>query len=109
MVEPARRHGPFDTRYQARTKLAAAVWELQPAEDGSERLDWPAFLARFFPTSRRHHFNALAGYDSYRNAVDHASAAARIVARPASGDAPSAEDVVSWEWEGGAVTERIAG
>jgi hypothetical protein len=108
MVESSRRHGPFDTRYQARTKLAAAVWVLQ-SEDASERLDWPAFLARFFPTSRRHDFDALAGYESYRNALEHASAAAGTVAGPASGDTPLAEAEQSWEREGGAATEGVAG
>jgi hypothetical protein len=112
MVESSRRHGPFDTRYQARTKLAAAVWELQ-SEDASERLDWPAFLARFFPTSRRHDFDALEGYESYRNALEHASTAAAMVTGPAStgGTAAASElsaAVLVWEWEGGAVTEQVA-
>jgi hypothetical protein len=75
MVEPARRHGPFDTRYPARTKLAATTWELQPDRDGVERLDWSAFVARFFPKRLRHDFEALAAYESYGNALEQASAA----------------------------------
>jgi hypothetical protein len=90
MVEPARRHGPFDTRYPTRTKLATATWELRSDGDASERVDWSVFLARFFPNSRRHDFDALAGYESYREAVEQASAAAGTVARPA-GDAPLSE------------------
>ena len=78
MVEPARRHGPFDTRYPVRPKLAARTWELQPDEDGSERLDWSAFLARFFPNRPRHDFDALAAYESYRNALEQASAAVAV-------------------------------
>jgi hypothetical protein len=108
MVEPARRHGPFDTRYPTRTKLAAATWELRSDGDGSERLDWSAFLARFFPTSRRHDFGTLAAYESYRNTVERASAAAGTVAPPASGDAPLSEAFLTPEWEGGAVAERVA-
>jgi hypothetical protein len=87
MVEPARRHGPFDTRYPLRAKLAATTWELRPEGDGLERLEWSAFLARFFPNSCRHDFGALAAYESYGNALEQASATA--------GD--------------GAVTERVEG
>jgi hypothetical protein len=75
MVEPARRHGPFDTRYPVRTKLAATTWELPSAGDGFERLDWSAFVARFFPNSLRHDFGALAAYEAYGNALEQASAA----------------------------------
>src|SRR5439155_17752551 len=78
MVEPARRHGPFDTRYPVRPKLAATTWELHPDEDRLERLDWSAFLARFFPNSRRHDLGALAAYESYRNAREQASAAVAV-------------------------------
>ena len=46
MVEPARRHGPFDTRYPVRPKLAAPTWELQPGEDGLEGLGWSEFCIR---------------------------------------------------------------
>ena len=73
MVEAARRHGPFDTRYPVRPKLAARIWELEPHEDGLGRLDWSAFLARFFPNSLRHDFGALGAYESYRNALEQAS------------------------------------
>jgi hypothetical protein len=83
MVEPARRHGPFDTRYPARSKLAATRWELQPDQDGLERLDWSAFVARFFPTIDRHDFDALAAYQSYRNALERASATAVTAERVA--------------------------
>jgi hypothetical protein len=77
MVEPARRHGPFDTRYPVRPKLAATTWELHP-QDRLERLVGSAFLARFFPNSRRHDRGALAAYESYRNALEQASAAVAV-------------------------------
>ena len=121
MVEPARRHGPFDSRYPARPKLAATAWELQPDEVGLGRLDWSAFLARFFPNRRRHDFEALAAYASYRNALEQASAAAGPLAAPVSagrgaveagervGDASLSAAVLVWEWEGGAVRERVPG
>ena len=32
-----------------------------------ERLDWAAFLARFFPNRRRHDFAAISAYVAYRN------------------------------------------
>jgi hypothetical protein len=114
MVESARRHGPFDTRYPVRPKLAATTWELQPHHDGFERLDWSAFLARFFPNHRRHDFEALAAYESYRNAFEQASAAAGTVTRLAytgrrTVEASESAAVLVWEWEGGAATERVAG
>jgi hypothetical protein len=76
MVEPARRHGPFDARYPVRPKLAARTWELQSDGDGSQRLDWSAFLTGFFPNSRRHDLGALAAYESYRNALEASTAGA---------------------------------
>jgi hypothetical protein len=115
MVESSRRHGPFDIRYPLRLKLAAITWELQPDEDRLERLDWSAFLARFFPNRRRHDFEALAAYESYRNALEQASAAAGTVTGPAYTGRRTAEAselsaaVLVWEWEGGTVTEQVAG
>lgn len=76
MVEPVRRHGPFDTRYPRRPRLAAAAWKLEAGEGGPERLGWPAFVERFFPGSRRHDLDALAAYESYGNARERASGAA---------------------------------
>jgi hypothetical protein len=114
MVESSRRHGPFDTRYPLRPRLAAITWELQPGEERLERLDWSAFLARFYPNRRRHDLEALAAYQSYRNALEQASAAADTLTRPAStpGTAAASElsaAVLVWEWEGGTVTEQVAG
>jgi hypothetical protein len=109
MVELARRHGPFDSRYPLRRKRAATTWELEPDEDRFDRLDWSAFLARFFPNSRRHDFGPLAAYESYINALAQASAAAAPLTGPVSGLAPLSDAVLVWEWEGGAVTDQVAG
>ena len=73
MVESMRKHGPFDFRYPVRPKIATPVWELQPDRDGPGRLAWSVFLARFFPSRRRHDFEALAAYEAYRNALDRAA------------------------------------
>jgi hypothetical protein len=35
-----------------------------------EKLDWSAFLARFFPNRRRHDFAAIAAYTAYRNGFE---------------------------------------
>ena len=35
--------------------------------ESDERLDWSAFLARFFPGRRRHDFVAIAAYTAYTN------------------------------------------
>jgi hypothetical protein len=110
MVESARKHGPFDG-------------------EGGERLEWSAFLARFFPNRRRHDFAALAAYEAYRNALEqgalqqrptthrplegrrdarsHNRPAAALARAPVS-VAPSAA-VLAWESEGGAPAERLAG
>jgi hypothetical protein len=63
-IEQSRKHGAFDPRYApARHEPApASLWRL-----GEERLDWRGFRARFFPDSRRHDFDAIAAYESYRN------------------------------------------
>jgi hypothetical protein len=70
MVESARKHGPFDDRYPLRQKLPAPSWDLRLDGEGGERLEWPAFLARFFPNRRRHDFAALAAYRAYRNTLE---------------------------------------
>ena len=59
MFESARKHGPFDERYPVRQKLPAPRWDLRLGGEGEERLEWSAFLARFFPNRRRHDFTAL--------------------------------------------------
>jgi hypothetical protein len=73
MVESGRKHGPFDFRYPVRRKIAKSVWELRRDRDGPRRLEWPVFLERFFPSGRRHDFEALAAYEAYRNALDRAA------------------------------------
>jgi hypothetical protein len=89
---------------------------------------WAVFLERFFPKRRRHDFEALAAYESYRNALDRAAKAElsapwqsalggdggairddlrtrrtdRVVARAAQGHGPSSA-LLDWESEGGNV------
>ena len=128
MIESARKHGPFDDRYHVRLKLPAAS-ELRPDGDEGERLEWSEFLARFFPSRRRHDFAALAAYEAYRNMLEQGTSQQRTTthrALPGHGDggsrsrpaaaararvpvAPSSAAVLDWESEGGALTERPAG
>jgi len=84
---------------------------------GEERLDWQAFLARFFPNSRRHDFDALAAYESYLNDVDASTGpGSEPGAVPARSDTtrrsevqeepPTTADIDRWEGEGGASARR---
>jgi hypothetical protein len=65
-IEYSRKHGAFDSRYPPIRHKAAppTLWRL-----GEEPCRWQGFLARFYPASRRHDFDALAAYESYRNDV----------------------------------------
>jgi hypothetical protein len=130
MFESARKHGPFDERYPVRQKFPAPRWDLRLGGEGEERLEWSAFLARFFPNRRRHDFEALAAYEAYRNTLEQRTARQRTPThrglrrrrdggsrnRPAAAvagarvpvAAPSAA-VLVWESEGGAPAERLAG
>jgi hypothetical protein len=74
MIEPPRKHGPFDLRYPVRPKLPPPVWHLHPGEEAEEKMDWTSFLARFFPGRRRHDFEALALYAAYRKAIERSPA-----------------------------------
>jgi len=113
-IEHSRKHGPFDPRYPPiRHKPApAGLWRL-----GEERLDWQAFLVRFFPDSRRHDSDALAAYESYLNDVDASngpgSAPSAVPARSATTrrseleeEPPTTADLDRWEGEGGASAQR---
>jgi hypothetical protein len=128
VLESARKHGPFDERYRVRQKLPAASWDLRLNEDGGDRLEWSAFLARCFPNRRRHDFEALAAYEAYRNTLEPGTAQQRPTlpalpgrrngrsrnrqaAAPANGRVPvaaSSAAVLAWESEGGASAERPA-
>jgi hypothetical protein len=44
---------------------------------GAERLDFAAFLARFFPGRRRHDFEAITAYVAYRNEFEASAPATR--------------------------------
>lgn len=66
-VEQSRKHGHFDARYPSPGQLPApsSIW----LRDG-ERVGWEAFVGRFFAGRRRHDFEVLAAYESYRNALE---------------------------------------
>jgi hypothetical protein len=129
MFESARKHGPFDERYRVRQKLPAPRWDLRLGGEGEERLEWSAFLARFFPNRRRHDFAALAAYEAYRNTLEQEtpqqrpptrralprrhdggsrSRQAAAVASTRLPVAASSAAVLTWESEGGAPEERLA-
>ena len=114
-IEHSRKHGPFDRRYPPirHKPVSASLWRL-----GEERLDWQGFVARFFPDSRRHDFDALAAYESYRNDGEGrpadgspapalgSSSNAVHAARPGKaqcreeGEPPATADTERWEGEG---------
>jgi hypothetical protein len=73
-IERSRKHGPFDSRYPPirHRPLPARLWRI-----GDEPCDWQGFLAKFHTGLRRHDFDALASYESYRN--DERRVAARAV------------------------------
>jgi len=95
MIDPTRRHGHFDTRWQIDPApvQASAAFSAAPSNDsrwiqdweneggrstGCERsieetrgrqragvLDWAAFRTRYFPRTRRHDFVAVRAYAAY--------------------------------------------
>jgi hypothetical protein len=92
-----------------------------------ERLEWSAFLARFFPNRRRHDFAALAAYEACRDTVEQRTpqqrstthrtflgrrdggSRSRRSAAVASTRVPVAAlsaAVLTWESEGGASAEE---
>jgi hypothetical protein len=129
MFESARKHGPFDERYPARQKLPAPRWDLRLDGEEDEKLEWSAFVARFFPNRRRHDFAALAAYEAYRNTLAQRTREQRpathralegrrdsrsrnrpaaALARAPVSVAPSFAAVLALESEGGAPAERLA-
>lgn len=111
-IEHSRKHGAFDSRHLPILHKPAQVslWCL-----GEERLDWEGFIARFYPGSRRHHFDAVAAYESYRNDVEGRSAggsATHAVPRRTTEQGNGEEeplttpDIERWEGDGGASPAR---
>jgi len=62
-VEAARKHGPFDTRWQSGHRRRS---EATSPADAAHGLDWEGFSGRYFPRRRRHDLEALASYAAYR-------------------------------------------
>ena len=54
----------------------AAQKQGDPTPSG-ERLDFPAFLARYFPNRRRHDFAAITAYVAYRKEFEPPAPGAR--------------------------------
>ena len=52
--------------------------------ESDERLDWSAFLARFFPGRRRHDFVAIAAYTAYTNEFEPPAPELPVAGEPAS-------------------------
>lgn len=119
-IEHSRKRGPFDGRSPSKRHkpVPASLWRR-----GDEPADWERFLARFFPGCRRHDFDALAAYESYRNDVDgrraddlpapddqpaatHVAASDDVRRRDEEDPGPAAE-TDRWEGEGGALTARV--
>ena len=81
MVEASRKHGPFDTRWTSeRQDGAGAVSTAAPlrAEEAAEALDWEAFSNRYFPDRRRHDFEALTAYATYKQGREWRTTPARL-------------------------------
>jgi hypothetical protein len=99
------KHGPFDPRYPLipHRVSPSSLWRL-----GEERTDWEAFLAGFFPGHRRHDFDALAAYESYRNDLSGRHPRADKAKRgEAEEKPPEATETERWEGEGGAAVGRL--
>jgi hypothetical protein len=92
-MEASRKHGPFDSRYPL---IRHKPSPRSRSRRGEARADWEGFLARFYPNSRRHDFDVLAAYESYRNDSS----------RRESDGSAAADETERWEGEGGAVAER---
>lgn len=106
-IEHSRKHGPFDLRYPPirHTPAPESLWRL-----GEKRLDWLGFVARFYPGRRRHDFDVLAAYESYRDDADGAIRVARSDTTPSARgeeEPPAVAEAERWEGEGGAVRGRL--
>ena len=93
MVESSRKHGHFDGRYPVLPRPAARAWVPGREGNGGDRLDWSAFLGRFFPNRRRHDRAALAAYEAYLKWVVRASASDA----PEAGSGPPTEQELRME------------
>lgn len=86
MIDPTRRHGHYDTRWQLPGRRAGTptgptgddglpwiqIWENEGGRSASVSgrvrrgsLEWSAFAQCYFPGRRRHDFGALKAYEAY--------------------------------------------
>ena len=103
-IEHSRKHGSFDPRYPmiGHKAVPASLVRL-----GGESLDWQGFVARYFPDSRRHDSEALAGYEAYLNAAQEPPAeGSPAPALGEEGEPPATADTDRWETDGGASAAR---
>ena len=110
--EPARRRGTLDPRFPRRPDRATAPPVHTAVQNGSGRLAWSAFLARFFPDRSRHDLEALKAFESYANGSS-SGPSERNPPRSGDGRVPATAKrlwkagrvtaaVSDWEGEGGA-------
>ena len=64
--------------------MAEPVRKHDDPTPAGERLDWSAFLARFFPNRRRHDFAAIAAYTAYTNEFESPAPELPVAGGPAS-------------------------
>jgi hypothetical protein len=64
--------------------MAEAVPKHGDLTPSGERLDFSAFLARFFPNRRRHDFAAITAYVAYRNEFEPPASDLTVAAGQAS-------------------------
>ena len=114
MIESARKHGPFDSRYPRRHSRLTfmPVSPRRPTrEEVADRLDWQAFSTRFFAGRDRHDLQLLAAYEAHRNGSQafelyrNASQACETHRREA---ALASASLQAWEGEGGTPLEQRA-
>jgi hypothetical protein len=67
MIESARRHGPFDARFQDRPAAAPAI----PDAEIRDGLDWEAFSAQLSAGRQRHDLEGIKTYGAYANGRSH--------------------------------------
>ena len=114
MIESARKHGPFDSRYprkHSRLTFVPASSRRATSEEVADRRDWQAFSTRFFAGHDRHDLEVLEAYEAYRNGSQaferyrDGSQACETHRREAAFVSASLQ---AWEGEGGARLEPRA-
>jgi cold shock CspA family protein len=74
VIESARRHGPFDPRFQDRPAAALAI----PDAEIRDGLDWEAFSAQLSSGRHRHDLEGIKAYGAYANGRSHLAEASEV-------------------------------